>query len=254
MRCRIGRPAEPLGSPPSLSLSWSTLHNHSAPHLSVLLSGRYREELDGQRYECGPGSALIKPAMADHANTIHERSVSLIVEVEPTAGGQPAIERLFSRTSRLDASPFVGLLSRIRRDLGSPDDCSALIVHGAVLELLGELGRAETGSTRRACLRKTIDYVKAHHARPIKLTDAARVAGLSVPRLVREFRTQLGCSVGEYVRRVRIDRALTELQRNDTTVSRVAHDVGFTDQSHFTRVFKQHVGTTPARYRRAQLD
>jgi AraC family transcriptional regulator len=68
--------------------------------------------------------------------------------------------------------------------------------------------------------------------------------------LAREFRACHGMSVGEYGRRVRLSWAATELVSGDRSLAEVAAEAGFADQSHFTRLFKRHVGTTPARYRR----
>jgi AraC family transcriptional regulator len=57
-------------------------------------------------------------------------------------------------------------------------------------------------------------------------------------------------SVGEYVRRERLDWAVAQLTTTDTPVATVAAEAGFADQSHFTRAFKRHTGLTPGRYRR----
>jgi AraC family transcriptional regulator len=56
-------------------------------------------------------------------------------------------------------------------------------------------------------------------------------------------------SVGEYLRRLRLDWAASQLAATETPLALLAAEAGFADQSHFTRAFKRHAGLTPARYR-----
>ena len=69
--------------------------------------------------------------------------------------------------------------------------------------------------------------------------------------LARTFRRFHGRSLGDYVTGLRIQRACRALGESDDTLAAIASETGFTDQSHFTRSFRDAVGTTPARYRRA---
>jgi AraC family transcriptional regulator len=71
--------------------------------------------------------------------------------------------------------------------------------------------------------------------------------------LARTFRARYGISVGEYGRRVRIEWAAAEIARGESSLAAVATEAGFADQSHFTRLFRRYVGTTPARFRAAQV-
>jgi AraC-like DNA-binding protein len=67
--------------------------------------------------------------------------------------------------------------------------------------------------------------------------------------LARAFRKHHGCTVGEYVRQLRVERAMERLARSDDSLAAIALDVGFADFSHFARVFKRQTGTTPGRFR-----
>jgi AraC family transcriptional regulator len=59
----------------------------------------------------------------------------------------------------------------------------------------------------------------------------------------------LGVSVGDYVRRLRLEWAANELATSELPLADVAIGAGFVDQSHFTRAFKRHTGVTPGRFR-----
>jgi AraC family transcriptional regulator len=67
--------------------------------------------------------------------------------------------------------------------------------------------------------------------------------------LVRTFRRFYRSTVGEYLRRLRIEFASQQLAGTDTPLADIALASGFADQCHFTRTFKRLTGLTPARYR-----
>jgi AraC-like DNA-binding protein len=60
-------------------------------------------------------------------------------------------------------------------------------------------------------------------------------------------------SFGEYIRKLRIEKALDLLANPDHTLSEVAYLTGFSDQSHFNRIFKAHTGQNPSDYRKTLL-
>ena len=64
------------------------------------------------------------------------------------------------------------------------------------------------------------------------------------------FRRRYGCTIGEYVRDLRVQYALHLLETSDTPLGQVALDAGFCDQGHFGRAFKEHTGVSPGKFRR----
>ena len=67
--------------------------------------------------------------------------------------------------------------------------------------------------------------------------------------VAQAFRRRYGCTIGEYLRECRVARAASAL-RGRQPISSNAHDSGFADHSHLSRVFRRVVGCTPAEYRR----
>jgi AraC family transcriptional regulator len=63
------------------------------------------------------------------------------------------------------------------------------------------------------------------------------------------FRQYYGCTIGEMVRRERIDLACRELLKPEESLTAIAMTAGFYDQSHFAKAFKRLTGVTPAQYR-----
>ena len=66
--------------------------------------------------------------------------------------------------------------------------------------------------------------------------------------LSREFRKHYQSTIGEYIRKRRIEHASHMLANTDTPLSEIALTCGFSDQSHFSGAFRKMTGTTPKRY------
>jgi AraC-like DNA-binding protein len=112
-------------------------------------------------------------------------------------------------------------------------------------------GRSVSNPVRRfpQWLERVRNILEQRFAEPYKLSEIAAEAGVHPVHLAREFRKYYGTSVGEYLRKVRIEYACRELMGSNAAVTNIAFAAGFADQSHFSRTFKRLCGTTPGRYR-----
>ncbi|WP_372353393.1 AraC family transcriptional regulator [Rhizobium sp. BT-175] len=91
------------------------------------------------------------------------------------------------------------------------------------------------------------EFLDAKYDRRIALADLARLVGLNPVYLVRSFRSFVGLPPHAYQRQLRLSRA-RQLLRSGMPPADVAEMVGFADQSHLSRLFKQTTGVTPADY------
>ena len=208
-------------------------HYHEPAALSFAVRGGFRESVGRQTIDCRPFDVLIKPAGVVHSNRYSDRpSRCVLVELDDA---QPA--RLFDSA----------LARRLYLEMQSRDDAAALAVEALVLELL-----ANGGDDEPRALALARAFVHAHASAKLTLRSIAHAAGVHPATIVRAFRAHLGCSPGEYVRRLRLDEAKRVLATTDRAIAEVALEAGFYDQSHFTAAFRKHVGVTPARYRRVR--
>jgi AraC family transcriptional regulator len=88
-------------------------------------------------------------------------------------------------------------------------------------------------------------------AKGIQLQDVARAAGLSSFHFAHMFKHTTGMGPHRYLTLARVERLKELLRATETTLNELALSVGFSDQSHMTRVFKRFTGATPNAYRRA---
>ena len=98
-------------------------------------------------------------------------------------------------------------------------------------------------------IKPAIEYMEACYDQPITLADIAKAAYLSVSRLAHLFKEQMGITIIEYLTGVRIEHAKRLLLTTDKTCTKICFDVGYNNQSYFTRTFKDAVGMTPRKFR-----
>lgn len=83
----------------------------------------------------------------------------------------------------------------------------------------------------------------------IKIDAIANKSGYSKWHLQRVFKEIKGCTLGEYVRKRRLIEAAKSLQDEKLPILDIALQYGFSSQATFTRIFKKHFNTTPAKFR-----
>jgi AraC-like DNA-binding protein len=91
-------------------------------------------------------------------------------------------------------------------------------------------------------------YLHSHLDTPPNIAKLAKDANMSEPKLRKLFKQTFGRGVFEYYQSARMQTAARLLKEKKLTVSEVGYQLGFTNLSHFSRVFEQHIGTKPKKY------
>ena len=106
--------------------------------------------------------------------------------------------------------------------------------------------------------RKTPDWVRELRQiiqdqvdSSLNLTEISKSLDINPSYLSREFSKHFNnLSFGEYIRKLRIEKAIELIRQKKYSLTEIAYLTGFSDQSHFTRIFKQHTGKSPSAYRK----
>jgi AraC family transcriptional regulator len=117
----------------------------------------------------------------------------------------------------------------------------------------GPSAPAVLGGLSPAKLSRTIAYIEAHLEDALPLATLAAVVQMSPNHFAHLFKQGTGLTPHHYIRECRITRAKQLLAETDLPLSAIGPQVGCTDQSYFTALFRKHVGMTPKAYRAATL-
>ncbi len=98
-------------------------------------------------------------------------------------------------------------------------------------------------------LEKTLGFIEAHYNESISVDRIAKEVYLSPSRLSHIVKDELGITLRECVTKMRVDKAKNLLREKELSISQIALDVGYPDQSYFTKVFKKVEKCTPKTFR-----
>jgi AraC-like DNA-binding protein len=121
--------------------------------------------------------------------------------------------------------------------------CETLLRHVVNLRLPEQSRSLELDAVRRAR-----QFLQEHFNREVSLKELSAHVNLSPYYFHRSFCKQTGLPPHAYQIQLRLLHAKMLLQQKRWSLAHVAHDAGFADQSHFTRLFKRFTGSTPFRY------
>jgi AraC-like DNA-binding protein len=97
-------------------------------------------------------------------------------------------------------------------------------------------------------MRKVIRLIEGLPEQRLSVSTMAKHVGLSVPRLKRRFRDEVGMPPAEYAIRFRVTEAKRQLVIKRYSVTAIAHEFGFCSSQHFAAVFRRYTGLTPTAY------
>ena len=228
-------------------------HAHERPYVCLVVSGGYVETTHRATRECTPATLLLHPAGEEHEQRFAPSGGRIFhVELPPRiVDSVRAIGLSLDRDVQSSAGGAAAVARRMRSELLAWDAVSPLAVEGLALQLLAELGRppARRRSAAPAWLARVLELLQARFRDKLALDEIAREAGVHPAHLARAFREHRRCTIGEHVRRLRIEHACRALVGTDRSLAAIALDAGFADQAHFCRVFRRHVGSSPSEYR-----
>lgn len=242
--------------PEGLSLA---RHCHAHCFLTMVLEGSYSEKRGAKEFTWNEGAVHLLPAGESHENRFNAPVRMLRVAIEPDAfhGGDPERRRLLAEPREISGPLSAWLANRMLREFLSQDDVAPLAIEGVVLEMLAESARSAGeahGSNAPAWLKRVRELLETSHPDAPGLARLASVAGVHPVHLSREFHRHYRMTIGEYIRRRRVEHASELLSNSDLSLAEIASACGFSDQSHFCALFKKHSGLTPAKFRKLAGD
>jgi AraC family transcriptional regulator len=236
---------------PRIYLPW---HTHESAYFNVMLEGTYIKTEVSRSWILSPFTLTFHPAGERHADRFYEAGGRVFdlefdeVWLKRASESGHVLDQPIQFTGGLP----VWLGYRLSDELRRADGASPLAMEGLALEILGEVSRTPVPSLETPpprWLEQVRELLHAQFAENLAIKEIATRVGVHPVHLARAFRTYHRCTIGEYVRHLRVEYARREIFRSDTPLAQIALDAGFVDQSHLTRTFKRLTGMTPARFR-----
>jgi AraC family transcriptional regulator len=211
-------------------------HSHEEAILCIALKGVCREHFLGKVREYEPMTVQFLPPHQSHSLDFPSELRAFSVDITTSW-----LERARDSALMLDTSVHSrgGLLStlmiRLYKEFLQTDDAAPLAIEGLTLELLAEVSRRQSKLSGRAqprWLKRALDLLRARFSERITIMQVAAAVDVHPVHLAREFRRFHDCTIGEYIRRLRIEHACEQLNCSDESLAAIAAGAGFSDQSH----------------------
>ncbi len=250
------------------------LHLRQVNHLAVLmLSGACSNRWihSGQETRCNAASGMVgffsanneEQAMVSRTDT---GASAFILAIPPAHLQSIAASEGLTPSSELQTRPFFhdpiiqDSLARLVADKsggGIAGGLDAEIAARALVLRLVEITQgeapdwhADSSTFDSRTMGHITDSIDSHLHHYVPLADLALLCKMSPSHFAKKFRSSAGLSLQRFVNRRRMQAAMALLGTNSIPLSQIALDLGFSSQSHFTRLFSSLTGFTPASYRR----
>lgn len=145
----------------------------------------------------------------------------------------PILEQMFQLHSRISLENQLPLQSLL----------------GQLFVLLQKQLRARTLSRSQQLSEQMIQYLYSTSDKPFRLDDLSRRFNFHIDYLSKCLKKHTGMTPLQYANRIKIERAKSLLHQTGLPLKQIVANVGFADYNYFLRVFRQHTGISPAKYR-----
>lgn len=228
--------------------------SHEGMTLTVVVSGSFTEQVGDHTFVCRSSSVIYRPA-----ETLYDAvcgrtgACCLVFSLDSAFADRFAHDVPDDRAVHVPGAAVDVLVREVIREARGGDPVGwELALTGLVLEVVAAVARqapVEPELSGPWWLASVLDILHERFRDPIRIRDIADAVGVHPSHLARVFREHLGMGPSAYIRRLRAQWAEQHVARSTKSLAQIARDAGFADQSHFTRVFKQEIGITPARLR-----
>ena len=233
-------------------------HYHENAYFTFILQGCVIEGNKKEIYHCPAGSLLFHNWQDAHYN-IKPPGFTRGFHVELDLGWFTAIQPGFSvaeGSMNLLNPELKILMYKIFKETKLGDNNQQLNISALLADLFGGISGTEEIFGRKVpvWVRQIREVLNDNPLTAWTLQELAHAVAIHPVHLSRGFVKYFNCTLGEYIRAVKIERALAMLPEKKYTLTEIALACGFADQSHFIRTFKDQCDTRPSHYRKFLLD
>jgi AraC family transcriptional regulator len=226
-------------------------HYHESSHLSFIVQGGVLDKRKTSESERLSGELMFFHAGEPHQTFIKAfptKNINLAIENEFLQNNLATEAALKSAVDKNPNAKFIML--KIYREIISEDAFSGSSIKMLLLNLIHANPENESKNTRPGWIKIVAELTRDKWNESLTLKDLSEAAGVHPITVSKHFPKYFSCTFGEYMRRLKIEKSLYFLKVSSFSLTDVAFECGFSDQSHFIRTFKQLTGFLPNNYKK----
>ena len=245
----------------------SNLHSHSHYELYFLLSGTRNFFLNDRMYKMSaPCFTVISPYIMHKTEGTGFSRINVNVAKDCLNPYELSVLNRLSEKiiplSKIESEKIFPVLETAVKICETEDKYSSYKLNGILSFLVLLMDGAEEekalspvkANTERVSpvVLKIIDYISSHYAENISLTTLSEKFYLSKVSLCAYFKAAMNCTVGEYLIKLRLNKARQYLSSTKKSVEEISALCGFSSGAYMGLIFKNKIGLSPLQYRKLQ--
>ncbi|MGI6114475.1 MAG: AraC family transcriptional regulator, partial [Mahellales bacterium] len=239
-------------------------HRHNYYQIIYLTHGQAEFAVNGDIYCLGSNMGLFLKPNEEHSMKIIEEGIVKTIDIKFVLRNNVFIESA-NRLDRMITCPdssIPHLLEKIRVEGKEKKHMYKEATSAYLSELIIKMSRRQMlnggwqqGSSMRPDgdvskeYKAMVDYVRKHYNQKISLDDFASHLGYNKNYLCLKFKKEMGITIGEYIKRYRIQKAKELMKFSDYALKQICQMVGFESIHYFSKVFKAYEGISPGSYK-----
>ncbi|MEQ9280250.1 MAG: AraC family transcriptional regulator [Balneola sp.] len=223
-------------------------HSHENPMISFVLYGSNKENREGLTFERTPGSINFYHSNELHQN-IYNKFPSKHISLEIDSAFLNKYEYTESQIEMAVANNEYSIFTftKLLSEAFLNDSQSSSSVEMVVLSFIENAINPKEQKIPE-WMNLVRDILKDRWNENISLHQLSESADVHPTTISKHFRNYFQCTLGEYSRKIKVARSIEIINSSKTSFTEVAYQCGFSDQSHFTRVFKSCTGLLPKQF------
>jgi AraC family transcriptional regulator len=239
----------------SCNIANTEWHYHETPCFTFIVSGSISETNKKESYRCHTGSLVYNNWQEPHRNSILQSETSALhVEIDKNWFDNFELTMKNYEGSFFIKNPTIKILfHHIIIETKLKDAESAIAIDELLLKAFDEMNLCNHSKSNKifpAWVKVINERLHETSAEPVSLNTLAALINIHPVHLSRCFPKYFNCSLGEYTRKIKVEKSLALLQNKNLSLTEIAYLCGFADQSHFIRCFKAINKIRPLEYRR----
>lgn len=218
-------------------------HYHDNAYFTFILQGNVTEGNRKETYNCSGGSLIFHNWQDPHYNIKPEGYTrGFHIEILPGWFDKLSFNIDSLHGSYIISNPDIKFLFyRIFNESKVASALSQVAIEDLLLKIFSFMLRMDEKRSRSKpeWVEKVTEILNDDHSEPLCLEHLSKSLGIHPVHLSRDFPKYFQCNIGDYIRKLKIERSMSLLSNKELSLTEIAYICGFSDQSHFIRCFKK---------------